>query len=175
MEEELISPAEPTPGDTNKDPYFRAFGWTGIYGLNLFVPLLLGLFVTGDGSGWIGMLFAVALCWAVGVVGCTQFPRLYSVLIPGGILVAFTQFFPVLQIIAGAVAIGTYEDLGGGNILQAGLPAIGGFFVTLWTAFPLVLAAVVLGGGYRLLVSRSTPESGGESDSGSADPESIDS
>jgi hypothetical protein len=170
VEEELSNPAVPTPGDTNKDPYVRALGWSGIYGLNLFVPLPLGLLVIRDGSGWIGMLFAVALCWATGLVVCTQFPRLYSVLSPGGVLIAFTQFFPVLQIIAGAVAIGTYEDLGGDNVLQTGLQAIGGFVVTLWTAFPLLLAAFVLGGGFRLVLSWFAPVNSNRSGPTLSDP-----
>jgi hypothetical protein len=107
------------------------------------------------------MLFAVGLCWVVGLVACVRFPRLSSVLITGGTIVAFTQFFPVLQVLAGALAIATFKRLTGDG-LTPGTGPVAGFVITLWTAFPLLLAAFVFGGGHRLI--RSASLEGGDDD-----------
>lgn len=80
------------------------WGWALAVVANLPVPLLFGFAVVAHG-GLFGMLAGVVAFWLVGAAAVAWAPRLRAVLVYGGALLALTQGLPVLQIVAGAVAV----------------------------------------------------------------------
>ncbi|HJZ93852.1 MAG TPA: hypothetical protein VKE40_23465 [Gemmataceae bacterium] len=126
--------------------------WSGVFAANLVVPLFLGLQATSSG-GATGMACAILVCWVAGLAFCVQGGRLGSVLIRGGRRVALCQFLLMPHIAAGFFALWFWTDMIDQPPLPKGGPwaEMGGFVVTLLTALPLVIAAILFGGGARLL------------------------
>lgn len=140
--------------DTDQTPGWsaeRAALWTGVFFVNLPVPMLLGLVVTSNKGGATGMFAAVTAVFSAGLVLCGCFPRLGQVLIRGAGAVALLQTVPLLQVGAGVLAIAAWEYAFGwpDNSLATEATVFG---MTLSTAMPLLLAALVFGGGHRLIL-----------------------
>lgn len=129
----------------------RAALWTAVFFLNLPVPMFLGLFVTSNRGGGFGMLVAVVAVWVTVLVLCGSSPRVGQVVIRGATVVAWSQLLPVLQVGAGVLAIRTWESAFGRSGTGSH-PEVAGLGITLLTAMPLLFAALVVGGGHRLVL-----------------------
>ena len=143
--------------------------WTIVYALNLVVPAFLGWEMTERG-GRIGMAVAVIAGWTAGTFICHQSHRLGVVLVRGGARVAASQFVPVLQLGAGIVGILCWNEIAGhGSFADGGLRAeLSGFALTLFVGSILFLAAMLFGGGFRLLFG--SPEIEGDAAVDYAEP-----
>jgi hypothetical protein len=124
-------------------------GWTVVFGLNLIVPWSLGNEVT-KGKGQIGICFGIALMWLVGCEIGRRWPSLGWNLTAGGIVVALTQFYPLIQMFAGLVAFAILGRIGSGstpnstfNTLTAPVP--GTFLLTVTTGAVLYVVALCAG------------------------------
>lgn len=149
-----------------EEPRSLAWRWTLVYVLNLLLPLPLGLWLTFERGGMIGMLAAVLVCWLVGVGGCYQLPRATRAVTDGAIVVGMFQVFPVCHLPVGAAAVIMWEGVAGYPTLRASgwREELGGFVVTLLTALPLLLGAWALGGGPGLLFAPSVARTPDEAD-----------
>jgi hypothetical protein len=79
-------------------------GWAAVCALNTVVPLFFGLMVTEQGGRvgmGLGMVVLFAAVWRV----CAKFRKLGVFLITGGIIVGFTQLFPVVQFVADEIGL----------------------------------------------------------------------
>ena len=128
-------------------PFVR--DWAYVFLANLIVPLPLGLMLTGDFAGLLGMLLALVILFRSGWRVTCASRRFERGLRVGGWLVAVFQILPVFQVFAGmsgvvaasAVGFGTKED---GVLLRvSGL--VGGFVATMVTGVCLISAALILG------------------------------
>ena len=86
--------------------------WPIVFGLNMIVPLLFGLAITYE-HGRIGLCVASGLLLAGGWLLCYASPPAARRLIVGSAVFAFTQFFPIIQLIAGMIAISVTGSEGG--------------------------------------------------------------
>lgn len=78
--------------------------WPFVFGLNLIVPLIFAWDVTQEHGQW-GMAVAVFAMLVSGwALGCFR-PVWLRRVVMGGIFVAGTQFIPILQVVAGMVAL----------------------------------------------------------------------
>ncbi len=77
--------------------------WTLVFLANLPVPLFLGVWISNATvmTGKLGMACGVAILYWLGLRACHRAPRATFWVIFGGWFVAVSQFFPVLQIVAG--------------------------------------------------------------------------
>jgi len=124
--------------------------WLLGYALNLIVP---GLFASGTLSpaGVTGLVAAVLLMAAMGSAILTWRPSWTRPAAKGAILVALTQFFPVLQMISGMVAVSLACEITGAESLfdddhfGRKLELVGGFLATVLTALPLLAVSIVVG------------------------------
>ena len=140
-----------------------AWRWTGVFGLNLPLPLPVGLWVRSDRGGLFGMVTAVVAWWLAGLAACYHLPRAAKAVTDGAIFVAAAQVFPACQCGAGIGAILAWGQVAGHQPFRvAGWRAeLAGAGITLLTALPLVFAAWVIGGGPAVLFARPvarTPE-----------------
>jgi hypothetical protein len=95
-----------------------------------------------------GMGAAVLALGSAGLVLCQRPGRFRLALVIGATAVGLSQVVPVLHIVAGVVAIETWEFASGANVnvtTGRGLSEVGGFAVTVMTAQPLILAALLFG------------------------------
>lgn len=152
MTAELNPYQSPTSIDTGASPTSDAprrvdrvafITWPIVFGLNMIVPLLLGLAITYE-HGRIGLCAASGLLLAAGWLLCYASPPAARRLILGSAVFAFTQFFPILQIIAGMVAI----SVTGNDPLfdeGSGITEFAGFAITLIVGVILLTLAGGLG------------------------------
>jgi hypothetical protein len=124
--------------------------WLAVFAWNLFVPLPLGLGVLKHG-GRIGLSIAIALLVASGCYFCIASQRIGRVLVAGGIFIALTQSFPILQFLAGT--IGLFLAAKFASVEQGGTTESAGFVATLVTG--AILIGLSLGIG--LVLRRITP------------------
>ncbi len=117
--------------------------WSGLYTVNLLVPVMFG-FLSADGSARVGMLLAILLFWVAGCVVCALPGRLRQALTRGAAVVAPSQVFPVLQIVSGCLAIDLWSELTGHRGKLG--TEVAGFVVTALMAQPLIVLALTIGG-----------------------------
>ncbi|WP_149497880.1 hypothetical protein [Roseiconus lacunae] len=78
--------------------------WTVILPLNMIVPALMAVnLVSWSGTG--GILAAVTILYGLGLWCCVALPGLAVRVLLGGSIVAFSQFFPIIQVFAGVIAL----------------------------------------------------------------------
>ena len=122
--------------------------WPIVLAANLIVPSMFGLEVTRGGGRW-GMGLAIALVWLSGHLACARFKVLGPRLVIGGVFVGLSQFYPVLQIMAGSSSLDfvSWAGMAGGEF--AGMPdrltEFGGFLATLLTGGQLLFVATLVG------------------------------
>jgi hypothetical protein len=99
------------------------------------------------------MFAGVGLIWLLGHVACRTNPRAVSVVIPGALVVAASQFFPVAHFVAGMIALraASFGAMVPGDPLPEVHGTLVGFTATIVTGGLLVSAAAVLGLGIRAL------------------------
>jgi len=136
--------------------------WCFVLLANIIVPMLFCAMLTNDDAR-LGVLVAV-ICFilAGGLVGL-QWNQTQVVLLRGGVITALLQMVPVLQIIAGLVAVQVCSDLGLATANTDDHPLgnletmLGGFVCTLVSGTLILLVALIAGG--LLSFFRSKPES----------------
>ncbi|MCY3004965.1 MAG: hypothetical protein NTV29_03195 [Planctomycetota bacterium] len=124
-------------------PLVLSIQWTVVVLVNLIVPCLLASSMTGPMGNW-GIFLGVLLVLLLGYLASTAIPMGVLMTVRGGILVALSQFFPVLHIIAGLLSIEFYRMTG---IIDADLQGRGK------VGFQGALLLTVTTGGILLLVS----------------------
>ncbi|WP_422927184.1 hypothetical protein [Singulisphaera sp. PoT] len=77
--------------------------WTVVYALNLIVPYDIGV-AAMELKDTQSILACTVFLWILGIAACVGYPPLGRRLVRGGLIVAITQFVPILQIMAGAFA-----------------------------------------------------------------------
>lgn len=148
-----ISIADPTPNRRVRK--FSYVAWLFVFAINMAVPLFLSHPVT-EKHGRLGLLFGALLLLALGYYLCAVNRRFGPALIVGGVLIAISQVFPVMQVIAGMLGMTVGKAMG---LASFGddyeVPQItteeGGFIVTLVTGGILMAAAACSGMLLRLV------------------------
>ena len=138
-------------------PFVLSVQWTVVLLCNSVVPLLIGWTEAQQGQGQFGIILAMGLCLVLGYVACIYIPLFALIATRGGFLVALTQFFPVLQLIAGMIAIDTIRKTGiipGQTLDRGSLGLFDAFLVTVATGSILIGISVLFGMLLRLV----TPE-----------------
>ena len=107
------NPYEPsdTPVDAQENskrvihsPLVLSIQWTVVLLCNLIAPLYLGWSIT-QGSGQMGILLAVLVALVFGYWASIYMPLTILFTLRGGLLVALSQFMPILQLIVGLITI----------------------------------------------------------------------
>lgn len=147
----------------------------------MIVPLMFGLAILQH-SGRAGLAIAAGMFLIVGWWICLMSDSWGRRLLFGTLLLAFTQFMPVLQIFAGMFAVNVVDALGmaiQGNDEQ--IPGVvselGGFLVTLLTGTPLAIVAILIGSVYCYIFpgnKRSRPAMDNEAEDAFLRPFTID-
>ncbi len=148
-----ISIPDPTPRRPTRK--FSYVAWLFVFAINMAVPLYFSHPVT-EYHGRLGLLFGALLLLALGYYICAVNRRFSSALIVGGAIIAITQVFPVIQIIAGMLGMTVGKAMGLASLGDDhGVPQItteeGGFIVTLVTGGILMAAAACSGMLLRLV------------------------
>ncbi len=123
--------------------------WIFIFAINMAVPLLFSLPLT-DLHGRLGMSAAALFLFTLGCGICAANRKLAVALLAGAALVALTQLFPGMQIIAGMIGIGVGQALGHATFDSDEHPAritseFGGFVVTFITGGILMAGSLCAG------------------------------
>jgi len=131
--------------------WFLLVAWPILLALNLVMPLLFGLPMIRS-NGKIGVVFAVATFVITGWFTCIYRPQLSKRLLAGSAVVALSQFFPILHMIAGTIAFSIAARIGqaeeGGDLgLDQIKTEFGGFLVALLTGGILTVCALAIGYG----------------------------
>lgn len=133
----------PRPGGT----LLWHHAWTAVLAANLVIPITFAADLFNQGgesrkSQDVGMALAITILWLVGdIIGLRSSDRRFK-LISGGLVVAASQAFPLLQFFAGAASL-----LLLGSVLNDHDPKSGllGFLTTLLTGSFLLLASYLAG------------------------------
>lgn len=140
------------------------FAWLFVFTLNLILPLAFGMTVA-RGSARYGVAIAALVLLVVGLLFCSVRRKFARIAVVGGALIALTQFFPLLQVVAGLISVGIASNLEQGlGLVPANVaenPAdfagtcvwsgVGGFAATLTTGGLLMGAAMFPGWLFELL------------------------
>lgn len=118
--------------------------WSGIFALNLIVPLFLASMVV-SGLAWIGVLLAVAAYGQAGSHACRHWPRLAMSLVLGGGLVGLSQFFPILHIFVGSLALRAVAPSQDDFLLEEMTGVLDGLLATAITGGFLLAVATIVG------------------------------
>ena len=123
----------------------RHLGWGIVFALNSIIPLCFGWDVTRSG-GRIGMAAATVALWLLGHFVCVKSADVASVLVGGGSCLAMSQVFPIVHLVAGAIAL----RLCGVPILNetmvfGPIGEIRCFMVTMVTGLQLAMVACAFG------------------------------
>jgi len=95
----------------HRQTWVNQFGWIGVFALNLIVPLSWGLVVTAP-DGEAGLYRALVVLWALGAVAIRFHPPLWDLLWVGGLALACSQLFPVIQFGCGWLALLLLQQMG---------------------------------------------------------------
>ena len=130
-------------------------GWVFIFVLNMAIPLLFSYSITRE-HGRAGVSVAVVFLLALGCYACAANRKLAAALMAGGVLVALTQMFPALHIVAGSIGISVGQALGltdRGDAVRSPLvrSEFGGFVITFVTGGILMATAAGTGMFLRLI------------------------
>lgn len=122
--------------------------WPIAMGVNLFAPIFMALPFTQSG-GRIGMAAGIGVFWYLGHRVCAARPGLGRSLVVGGFLFAWSQIFPVVQMITGMTAVVIVSRLGPACFPRQpgdpGLTELGGLIATLTTGAILATMALIVG------------------------------
>ncbi|WP_406696284.1 hypothetical protein V5E97_35375 [Singulisphaera sp. Ch08] len=135
--------------------------WTAIFAANLVAPMWFASSLWDDGKqlGEIGMAMAIAILWLLGDIAGARSRDMRLMLIAGGIIVAISQFFPLLQMVAGVVSLTLVAWISGSSTTDFGTPqeqlsSLEYFLATLFTGSLLLLASCLAGLPFRWLRDR---------------------
>lgn len=111
-----VNPFQP-PQTLDKNPgqrveFMNFVHWAIVFAMNMIAPAILGLGLSVQ-AGRTGILLASALLLCCGWVLCYLSPQLAKLLNIGSLIIAFTQLFPVLQIVIGSISLTITRRLSG--------------------------------------------------------------
>lgn len=139
--------------DTTSPPPQFAWDWAGwwtcVFGANLPVPLIFGLWATSKVGTW-GMVGALVVLYWIGFALCLFRFRVSRSLVCGALVLAVLQFVPLLQFLAGAAALKFTETVCG-RAPDRELPAtqvesdLEAFVAVFLSAQPLWIIAILIG------------------------------
>ena len=92
-------------------PLVLSIQWTVVVLVNLIVPYLFAGGMTGPMGGW-GIFLGVVLVLLFGIWASSALPMGVLLTVRGGVLVALSQFFPVIHLMAGLLSIDFYRRTG---------------------------------------------------------------
>ena len=118
--------------------------WTGNLAINLPVAVFFGTSVTKE-VGRFGMVVGVLMVWLVGLALCRSHPAVVRFVNFSGILTALSQFFPMLQMYAGMIAVTVVGFLWGESNVFRNSPVNGQVMPV--TAMTLLTAVIVIAVG----------------------------
>ena len=130
-------------------------GWLLVFALNVVAPLFFGWNITGSG-GRVGMFLAMLVLLALGFWICASARQIGFPLVVGGVAVALSQVFPILQVMAGGLAFAVAEAVGvcAPTKLEPSAETVAaGFIVTMTTGGLLVAASLVAGLAIRAVLA----------------------
>jgi len=128
-------------------PLILSIEWTVILAFNLIVPTLVAWGFTNNPAK-LGSGFAVFLIAVIGYYFCITKPLPMLFIVRGGVLVALSQFVPVLQLVAGAVSIRAlilFRIVDDSSFSQMLSTPAAGFLVTMLTGLILIGVSLTLG------------------------------
>jgi MFS family permease len=140
----------PDPDPSSRRARAWTYGaWIFVCAINMAVPLLFSATLTEE-HGRLGMLLAVVSFFFCGCFLCAFQRGLALAVIIGGVIVALTQLFPILHIVAGWIGMAVGDalglaDFGTGDQSPRLLNELGGFVVTLITGGILMAIATGIG------------------------------
>jgi hypothetical protein len=131
--------------------------WIFIFAINMAIPLLFGASMT-EQHGRLGMSVAALLLLVLGSYICAANRKLAVALLAGGAVVALTQLFPILHIIAGMIGMTVGQALGHATLDSDDSPSritseYGGFVVTFVTGGILMAGSLFIGVLLRFVTS----------------------
>ena len=143
----------------------KLIGWSGLWllalGINLPIPILFASMVV-EGTPWIGIGIALGLMLLGGFAAAKYQPQQLQTMALGGCLTAALQFFPIMHMICGGIAIAICQAVGLASNPDDTAATIhgpaGGFVATILTACPILFVAYISGLGLSKLVSPQSPE-----------------
>jgi hypothetical protein len=123
--------------------------WLVSFAVNLIIPVLFGSEVVVEHGIW-GGAFAVAGTALLGIQACRWWPGFMRRINVGAVLVAISQLMPIVQLIAGLIAISIAEKVGlaraeEGQLVQQANSELGGFVITLVTGAILLGVSLIVG------------------------------
>ena len=95
-------------GGAPPSAYEWQWGWALAVAVNLPIPLLFGLAAVAKG-GLFGMCAGIGAFWLAGAVVIARVPSVRALVVYGPLFFAFSQFFPVVQVMAGAAAVDLFD------------------------------------------------------------------
>jgi hypothetical protein len=127
---------------------FACIAWPIVFLLNIIGPAMIGWDITSQ-SGRSGMVAASLLLFISGWCACLARPSLGRKVVTGAVILAPSQLFPIIQIIAGIIGFWVAATLGLAKDCDD-LPVhmvdeIGGFLVTLVVGAILIGVAAEIG------------------------------
>lgn len=127
--------------------------WIGVFTLNTVVPGLCalqmdGMFGASRSEVMIGIIIGCGVLLPIGLMLCLKKPGLMSAVVIGGLLISLTQFFPVLQMVAGLIALICSAELAG---MAPVVPFVEYSFAVLMTAGIMLAIAAMTGGVVRVI------------------------
>jgi len=108
--ESTIAP-EAKPRRVIHSPLVLSIQWTVVVLVNLIVPYLIAGEMTGPMGGW-GIFLGVVLVLLFGAWASRAIPMGVLLTVRGGVLVALSQFFPVIHLLAGLLSIDFHRRTG---------------------------------------------------------------
>jgi len=132
------------------------WAWSAVVVANLPVTALLGWLITVE-MGRVGMACGILLLYWLGYLACFLAGEYVRTVIYGAWVVAVSQTFPLLQIVAGAPANLLVQVMERGEISETGPPEsittlLGGLLATLVTGSILIASAAAFGVGIRVII-----------------------
>jgi hypothetical protein len=143
---------EAQPETTSRAPPSHSrelqWGWFVVLLANLPVPLFFGFLVTSM-AGAFGMIAGLVVVWLIGHGFVARVSAVREPLMVGGAFVALSQLIPLVQFVAGALALHaiTGRDLVRALAVDGCVAAMfaDGFAVTMLTAAFLTVVALAVG------------------------------
>ena len=124
----------------------RAF-WLILYGLNIIVPAhLASNFV--EGSSWFGVAGGVLLLGSLGAWVLSRYSITVWPAVVGAVVVGFSQFYPVLQLLTGSYAIALtrfFMGFNGTTTYEENLGVMASFLATNFTALECLAVSLIVG------------------------------
>jgi hypothetical protein len=139
-------PVAQSPSTFFQKPWVVQSAWILAVVINLPVPLMFGFSFTAAGAARLGMLIGVAVVYGIGVWICLHQASVMWRLIVGSMFTALSQFWPMLHMMVGAIAMGVskflFDPERGREQIEA-IPEV--VLTTLLTGIGLIIPSLVMG------------------------------